>query len=96
MLISLFDQFFHFGSALLVIFRNKIAYIFNTDPEVVVEVGKVTIYVAAFQVSVAYSYCPDIKCSCTICACRSPMVLSVLLEVFFELLESRVPARSST
>ncbi|KAJ9107298.1 hypothetical protein QFC21_000748 [Naganishia friedmannii] len=40
-----------FNSALLVIFRNKIAYIFNTDPEVVVEVGKVTIYVAAFQIA---------------------------------------------
>lgn len=39
-----------YHSALLVIFRNKIAYIFNTDPEVVLEVGKVTIYVAAFQV----------------------------------------------
>lgn len=40
-------------SALLVIFRNSIAYIFNTDPEVVREVGKVTIYVAAFQVRFA-------------------------------------------
>lgn len=37
-------------SALLIIFRNKVAYIFNSDPEVVLEVGKVTIYVAAFQV----------------------------------------------
>jgi Na+-driven multidrug efflux pump len=37
----------------LVIFRNSIAYIFNTDPEVVREVGKVTIYVAAFQVRFA-------------------------------------------
>lgn len=40
-----------FNSALLIIFRNKVAYIFNSDPEVVLEVGKVTIYVAAFQIA---------------------------------------------
>jgi MATE family multidrug resistance protein len=46
-------------SALLIIFRNKVAYIFNSDPEVVLEVGKVTIYVAAFQVRTT----PDAKTS---------------------------------
>lgn len=40
-----------FNSALLVVFRDRIAYLFNNDPEVVAMVAKVALWVALFQVA---------------------------------------------
>ena len=68
-------------SAILVVLRHQIAYLFTSDPVVVAGVAQLTIYVALFQVGSSLLQL-DTNCSDRPgFLCRLPMVLSVSVVV---------------